>query len=364
MLVGGGAHEGKTCVNLLVDGKVARTATGRNNNQMFPVTWNVEEFLGKTAQIEVVDEETGGWGNIGVDHIVQTNDPDRRMTPGDFTPAYRRQLVRLAREYAVNVDVLAEWVAFLASTPETGPLASWSRRLQDAGPEGEVSAPVDTVAVAAPNLDDLLAGEGVTTIVDFRHADRILQDGVSFGTAATSAGTTWLSDNPQQPVATIADSTGMHRDPVWKQLTFAPGTMRDPGRMGGWDRGGKTLRTPTFEVGSGRVFALVRGRCRTYVAVDSHILINGPLHGTLIKQHDTHGEWAWIAHDVQRYATHGPTWSFTRSTTPTCQLLPSSRPTSRQRCRQISLRSIPSTKSDRCRPIRQRSSFAGRSRRR
>ncbi|MFG0333334.1 MAG: PSD1 and planctomycete cytochrome C domain-containing protein [Maioricimonas sp. JB049] len=304
MLVGGGAHEGKTCVNLLVGGKVVRTATGRNNNQMFPVSWDVEEFLGKTAQIEIVDDETGGWGNIGVDQIVQTSDPGRRTTPDDFTPAFHRYLVTLAREYAVNVDVLEEWVAFLNSAPESGPLAGWTRPLHDAGAAGEVAAAADGVDVTGPTLDELLADGRFSTIVDFRRAERILQDGVSFGTVATPAGTTWLSDDPQQPVTAIADVTAMHRDPVWKRLKYASGTTRDPGRIGSWDRGGKTLRTPSFEVTSGRIFALVRGRCRTYVAVDSHILINGPLHRSLVREHDTKGEWAWIEHDVGRYGTH------------------------------------------------------------
>ncbi|QDU37885.1 Planctomycete cytochrome C [Maioricimonas rarisocia] len=304
MLVGGGAHEGKTCVNLLVDGKVVRTATGRNNNRMFPVTWEVEEFLGKTAQIEIVDEETGGWGNIGVDHIVQTNDRAPRMTPDEFTPAFRRRLVTIAREHAVNVDVLEEWVAFLNSAPESGPLAGWTRRIQNGGAEGEVAAAAIAAEVTPPTLDALLAADEHATIVDFRQTDRVLQDGTSFGTTAKPAGTTWLSDDPQQPVAAIAEVTGMHRDPVWKRLGYAPGTMRDPGRIGSWDRGGKTLRTPSFEVDSGRIFALVRGRCRTYVAVDSHILINGPLHGSLISEHDTKGEWAWVEHDVRRYASH------------------------------------------------------------
>ena len=69
-LVGGGSHQGKTCVNLLIDGKVVLSATGKNNNQMSIATWNVRPFAGKKATIQVVDQHTGGWGNIGVDHIV------------------------------------------------------------------------------------------------------------------------------------------------------------------------------------------------------------------------------------------------------------------------------------------------------
>lgn len=69
-LVGGGNHAGKTCVNLIVDDRVVLTATGKRNNQMSLNTWDVRPFAGKNAKIEVVDNHTAGWGNIGIDHIV------------------------------------------------------------------------------------------------------------------------------------------------------------------------------------------------------------------------------------------------------------------------------------------------------
>ena len=69
-LVGGGNHKGKTCVNLIIDGKTVLSATGKANNQMSLNTWNVRPFAGKKAKIQVVDNHTTGWGNIGIDHIV------------------------------------------------------------------------------------------------------------------------------------------------------------------------------------------------------------------------------------------------------------------------------------------------------
>jgi len=65
----------ETCLNLLIDGKVMRTATGRNNNRMDPASFNVEQWQDKQAQIQIVDKETGGWGNVGVDHIVFSDRP-------------------------------------------------------------------------------------------------------------------------------------------------------------------------------------------------------------------------------------------------------------------------------------------------
>ncbi len=74
-LIGGGTHKDKTCVNLLIAGKVVKSATGRNDNRMNPASFNVMKWQGQQAQIEIVDKESGGWGNVGVDHIVFSDRP-------------------------------------------------------------------------------------------------------------------------------------------------------------------------------------------------------------------------------------------------------------------------------------------------
>jgi hypothetical protein len=77
-LIGGGWHPGKACINLIVDGKVVRTATGPNRKpggteRLDPYSWEVRDLRGKKARIEIVDKATGGWGHINIDHIVQSN---------------------------------------------------------------------------------------------------------------------------------------------------------------------------------------------------------------------------------------------------------------------------------------------------
>ncbi len=74
-LIGGGGHEAKTCLNLLVEGRAARTATGPSGGSeaLEPASWDVGELRGKRARLQVVDEATGGWGHVNVDYIVFTD---------------------------------------------------------------------------------------------------------------------------------------------------------------------------------------------------------------------------------------------------------------------------------------------------
>lgn len=79
-LIGGGGWEDKTCLNLLVKGKVVRSATGPNTNaggseRLERQRWDVAELEGQTAHLQIVDDATGGWGHINVDHIVLTDKP-------------------------------------------------------------------------------------------------------------------------------------------------------------------------------------------------------------------------------------------------------------------------------------------------
>src|SRR5207249_603479 len=74
-LIGGGAHKDRTCMNLLVDGKPVRSATGENDNHMKPMSWDVRRWTGMTARLQIVDNASEGWGNIGVDNIVFSDRP-------------------------------------------------------------------------------------------------------------------------------------------------------------------------------------------------------------------------------------------------------------------------------------------------
>ncbi|WP_158265435.1 glycoside hydrolase family 32 protein [Blastopirellula marina] len=77
-LIGGGAHAGETCLNLMVDGEVVRTATGPNaapggSERLMRAYWDVSELIGKRVVLQVVDQHRGGWGHLNVDDIRASN---------------------------------------------------------------------------------------------------------------------------------------------------------------------------------------------------------------------------------------------------------------------------------------------------
>ncbi len=87
-LVGGGKLAG-TRIDLIASGKVVRTATGPNDKaggseHLDWHTWDVAEFEGKAATIQIVDEEKGGWGHINIDQIVMSD------AKKQAAPAFRR----------------------------------------------------------------------------------------------------------------------------------------------------------------------------------------------------------------------------------------------------------------------------------
>ncbi len=87
-LIGGGGYPEETCIDLLVDGKVVRTAVGPNKepggSEMLDWhSWDVSEFTGQQAQIQIIDNRAGGWGHINIDQIIQS-DTKYKATLEDF----------------------------------------------------------------------------------------------------------------------------------------------------------------------------------------------------------------------------------------------------------------------------------------
>lgn len=99
-LIGGGRHPRTACINLLVEGRVVRTATGRNSEHLLWSSWDVAELEAKKAVIEIVDRQKGGWGHVLIDHIMQS---DRAPEPGDERRAALERAEASVKKVAARV---------------------------------------------------------------------------------------------------------------------------------------------------------------------------------------------------------------------------------------------------------------------
>lgn len=72
-LIGGGDLLNGAYIKLVVNGETVRTGTGQGDDFMKWKNWDVSNFIGQTAHLEVVDSVTGMWGHILVDHIIQSD---------------------------------------------------------------------------------------------------------------------------------------------------------------------------------------------------------------------------------------------------------------------------------------------------
>ncbi|WAJ71980.1 glycoside hydrolase family 32 protein [Catenovulum adriaticum] len=69
-VIAGGKYADDAAINLIVDEKTVASATGNNSGAMVIKSWNVSQWQGQTAHLEIVDNATGPWGHISVDQIV------------------------------------------------------------------------------------------------------------------------------------------------------------------------------------------------------------------------------------------------------------------------------------------------------
>ncbi|MFJ8153660.1 GH32 C-terminal domain-containing protein [Streptomyces sp. NPDC094468] len=102
--VGGGDYERVTCLNLLVDGELVRSATGRNSDALSEASWDVRPWKGRRARIQIIDTATGDWGHVNVDQIVQTDQPTKRpvTTQPLYKETWRPQFHFTARQWVMD----------------------------------------------------------------------------------------------------------------------------------------------------------------------------------------------------------------------------------------------------------------------
>ena len=92
-LISGGNFPGKVCINLIIDGKTAYSATGAESERMLWHSWQLFPVLGRTAHLEILDDQEAKWGHINIDQIRFTEHP---LVPPYFNDAITRGMTSTA----------------------------------------------------------------------------------------------------------------------------------------------------------------------------------------------------------------------------------------------------------------------------
>ena len=154
-LLGGGKHPNEIHVDLLVDGKVVRTATGHGSDTLREALWDVREFAGKKARIEAVDAHTDDWGHIDLDYIRFHDDV---LPPGQDTADLGTMGLGLvgseAGDWAV-ADVAGSLEDILLAAEK--PAAEREKSVVGANPRGAIGRHLSLAAGASATVTFLVS---------------------------------------------------------------------------------------------------------------------------------------------------------------------------------------------------------------
>ncbi|MDE0735913.1 MAG: DUF1553 domain-containing protein, partial [Pirellulaceae bacterium] len=294
------------------DGKVVGTLTGKNSNRMETRWLDVGPFRGQLLSIEVVDDVTGSWGNIGLDHVVFTNQPPGvRRPPQQLAANQQAHLKDEAHKAKLNPAIALAWTQHLlaARANSNDPFYTWAQLIAGNGK----SLPTDAVvrkqleawkqhAAATWSLPEesrLLVDYATLPTSEFK------TDGPAFGPSPRRVGQIAISTEPRSPIAQIIGRAAAIRAADWAKLNHQAGQQPDVGALGKYIRSGQTHRTPTFTLQQGSVHVLVRGGGHIYAAVDSHAVIQGPLHKALARSFKENQETLqWVTMNLTAYLGH------------------------------------------------------------
>ncbi len=237
-------------------------------------------------------------------------EPLLRDLPLEPPPALRDQIQAQAAARDVAAAEVLRWVRHLLAARQDAedPFHLLARLTCDAPERAdwqrELAGWLESVE---RRQADLAAAEGqVEVIVNYATSrpDQWRTDGALYGTGPLRPGQLLLDDPARGPW--FATYGAARTRPALTGAGSAAGTDREAGKLSGWDRAGKIVRTPAFGLTSGKLHYLVRGSGLAYSVVDSHRMINGPLHGSLLLEFKAaepqHRR--WVTHDLARYAGH------------------------------------------------------------
>ena len=228
------------------------------------------------------------------------------VVPGDERRTNR--IAAMAKKHNLVRDRLTQWISYLetAATNSQDPLQLVVRAMID--PETDKPTRLAELSKKAEPLAAPQLPTGARVIVDF--SNPMFQpwkvDGDAYGSRPLQTGDVCFGQDSIKPIAQVMTCGAARRDPFWNKLKTAPGNENDSGKLAATSRAGRMVATPTFTLGEGKLHYLIKGRTRVYAAVDSHLMVEGPLHAQLLETFGSTNATApaWFTHDLKRYNGH------------------------------------------------------------
>ena len=289
-LLGGGIRTKKARFALRVEGREVRETSGENREQLEPKTWDVREFLGTEATLEIIDDDDSTWGHINVDDIAFTDSPNAGR------PRFARPIATVARARGLSTAILESWMAELTSDgvrKSTHPLHSWLAALEreHSNPSAKLKPPASAAkALELAAQEKRSSGSMDATIYEPFPAPDFktwFPSGQAFGSGPNSNSVAvgcWRVDG--------------------SEVEFLPSGVAHSGRFVAALPG--TLRSPTFTITHSNIHLRVAGRSGQVRLIISRYGLRefNPLlfEGTLFDL-NTDGQFTWhsIASGLHRH---------------------------------------------------------------
>lgn len=277
-LISGGSKG--VAVHLLVDGKAARAATGNRDNRFRPARWDVREFRGRKARIELKDEASENWGYVEADHFVFSQRERVFGFKNRPLPSWEQISVAAAAE-KLHPVLLNRWVEALDESRSVGqrhPLFTLTR-LANPGESEKEAGFQNRKRTLSPTKAKEARG-AVMADVESDGLSGWFFDGPALVDARTNAGELLLSG--ASAAVCIESQPSVH-------------SARYAKRFQG------SLRSPTFAIRERYLHVLASGEnSRINVVIDNFNLIRNPIYGGL-KKRLSHAEKRWIPFDLGRW---------------------------------------------------------------
>ena len=188
-----------------------------------------------------------------------------------------------------------------AAKDASDPLHAWAKAcMDDPKPLSESLRPL---VEAMRKADADAVPKGAQVVIDYANSrpEDWMPDGPAFGCDPVRPGAIDAIGDPAHPTIRFAVDAAAKCDRTWDGMKLTAGTQNESGALGRMVRSGRTIRTPTFTINPGKVFYRVRGAGMAYAAVDSHMMIAGPLHGDLIANIKGSDSLHWAVIDLTPY---------------------------------------------------------------